>query len=123
MCINCCINYIIINFKYNKNYKEEGDVMEIKKLILSLLFISLLSGCNLLESEVECNKNINSENFNSTETKNPENLTPKNYEDMTREEIINEFNSSNAAELAREGDITKPEKIEPMGESEGKLTQ
>ena len=64
MCINCCINYIIINFKYNKNYKEEGDVMEIKKLILSLLFISLLSGCNLLESEVECNKNINSENFN-----------------------------------------------------------
>ena len=38
--------------------------MEIKKLILSLLFISLLSGCNLLESEVECNKNINSENFN-----------------------------------------------------------
>ena len=61
MCINCCINYIIINFKYNKNYKEEGDVMEIKKLILSLLFISLLSGCNLLESEVECNKNINSE--------------------------------------------------------------
>lgn len=38
--------------------------MEIKKLILSLLFMSLLSGCNLLESEVECNKNINSENFN-----------------------------------------------------------
>ena len=59
MCINCCINYIIINFKYNKNYKEEGDVMEIKKLILSLLFISLLSGCNLLESEVLSGEFVN----------------------------------------------------------------
>ena len=42
---------------------------------------------------------------------------------MTREEIINEFNSSNVADLAREEDTTKPEKIESMSEPEGKLTQ
>lgn len=66
---------------------------------------------------------FNPENFNSTETKDPENPTPKNYDEMTREEIINEFNSSNVADLAREGDSSKPEKIESMGESEGKLTQ
>lgn len=66
---------------------------------------------------------FNSENFNSTETKNPEIPTPKNYDNMTREEIINEFNSSNVADLAREEDTTKPEKIESMSEPEGKLTQ
>lgn len=38
--------------------------MEIKKILFGLLFISLLSGCNLLESEVECSKNANSENYN-----------------------------------------------------------
>lgn len=66
---------------------------------------------------------FNSENFNSTETKDPEIPTPKNYDNMTREEIINEFNSSNVADLAREEDTTKPEKIESMSEPEGKLTQ
>ena len=64
---------------------------------------------------------FNTESFDSAEE--PKNDPPKNYEDMTREEIINEFNSSNVAELAREGDITKPEKIESTSESEGKLTQ
>lgn len=38
--------------------------MEIKKIILSILFISLLSGCNLLDSEVNCNKTANTENYN-----------------------------------------------------------
>ena len=49
---------------------------------------------------------------------------PKDYSEMSREEIINEFNSSNrCSELAKEEDITKPEGIESMGETGEKLTQ
>ena len=38
--------------------------MEIKKIVLLVLFISLLSGCNLLDTEVNCNKTANTENYN-----------------------------------------------------------
>lgn len=38
--------------------------MEIKKVIMTLLLIPILSGCSLLESEVTCSKNANSENYN-----------------------------------------------------------
>ena len=38
--------------------------MEIKKIVLLALFISLLSGCNLLDTEVNCNKTANTENYN-----------------------------------------------------------
>lgn len=38
--------------------------MEIKKAIMTLLLIPILSGCSLLESEVTCSKKVNSENYN-----------------------------------------------------------
>ena len=38
--------------------------MEIKKIVLLVIFISLLSGCNLLDTEVNCNKTANTENYN-----------------------------------------------------------
>lgn len=49
---------------------------------------------------------------------------PKSYKEMTSEEIINEFNSSNAAQLAEPAKGTEAtEKIESTGKLEGELTQ
>ena len=55
---------------------------------------------------------------------NSEPEKPKSYKEMTSEEIINEFNSSNAAQLAEPAkgtEVTK--KIEYTGKLEGELTQ
>lgn len=55
---------------------------------------------------------------------NSEPEKPKSYKEMTSEEIINEFNSSNAAQLAEPAKGTEAtEKIEYTGKLEGELTQ
>lgn len=55
---------------------------------------------------------------------NSESEKPKSYKEMTSEEIINEFNSSNAAQLAEPAKGTEAtEKIEYTGKLEGELTQ
>lgn len=55
---------------------------------------------------------------------NSEPEKPKSYKEMTSEEIINEFNSSNAAQLAEPAKGTEAtEKIESTGKLEGELTQ
>lgn len=55
---------------------------------------------------------------------NSEPEKPKSYKEMTSEEIINEFNSSNAAQLAEPAKGTEAtEKIEYTGKLEGDLTQ
>ena len=55
---------------------------------------------------------------------NSESKKPKSYKEMTSEEIINEFNSSNAAQLAEPAKGTEAtEKIEYTGKLEGELTQ
>ena len=54
----------------------------------------------------------------------PEPEKPKSYKEMTSEEIINEFNSSNAAQLAEPAKGTEAsEKIETTAKLEGELTQ
>lgn len=64
MYIYCCEYYCYNYYGYSECIKKEGDVMEIRKIIILMLSALLLSGCSLLESEVECNKKANTEYYN-----------------------------------------------------------